>query len=257
MDKKGKRFHRVLLKLSGEAIAKKNEKGETEEIFDVEIIEKIADVIKRMHDDNLEIGIVIGAGNIWRGAYGKGLTRARADQMGMLATMINCLRLEDAIEKKGCSVTVMSAVQMNSVAEPYDYRKAVEKLKSKTVVIFGAGIGVPFVTTDTAVVVRGAEISADIILMAKNIDGIYERDPRDSKGNIDHNVKKYKVISYDECLEKGLKATDVSASALAKEQKIDMYVFALSDPENIIRAASGEEIGTLVTSDTNSETVLY
>ena len=242
-----RRFRRVLLKLSGEAIAKKDKDNKVDEIFDAEIIDQIADVIKRLVDDGIQVGIVIGAGNIWRGAYGKGVKRARADQMGMLGTMINCLRLEDAIEKKNCPVTVMSPVTMNSYAEQYDFRKAIAHMNDGMVVIFGAGLGIPFITTDTTVVVRGAEIEADVILMAKNIDGIYVKDPRDENGDIDPTVPRYKVVSYDECLAKNLHANDVSASALAKEQKIDMYVFALSDPENIIRAVNGEEIGTLVT----------
>ncbi len=250
-----RRFNRVLLKLSGEAIAKKNANGKTEEIFDREIIDKITNVIKRLVDDGVEVGVVIGAGNIWRGALGEGVTRARADHMGMLATMMNCLRLEDALEKKDCKVTVMSPIQMNSFAEPYDFRKAIAHLKEGMVVIFGAGIGIPFVTTDTTVVVRGAEIQADIILMAKNIDGVYTCDPN-KKENMGR-AKKYKVISYDKCLKDGLHATDVSASALAEEQKIDMYVFALSDPENIIRVVSGEEIGTFVSHDKTVVPELY
>ncbi len=261
MAENKKRFSRVLLKLSGEAIAKKyvaeDGKEHIEEIFDPEMIAHVADIIKRMVKDGIEVGVVIGAGNIWRGAYGKGVKRARADQMGMLGTMINCLRLEDAIEKAGVGVTVMSPIGMNGFAEPYDFRKAIEYMKNGKVVIFGAGTGIPFVTTDTTVVVRGAEIEADVILCAKNIDGIYVRDPRDANGEIDRSVPRYKVISFDECMEKDLRATDVSASALAKEQKIDMYVFALSDPENIIRAVNGEEIGTLVTYDSSVKSELY
>ena len=162
------KYKRVLLKLSGEAIAKKD----SHEIFDNEKIAEIATVVKKLTDDGVQVGIVIGAGNIWRGAYGKGLKRARADQMGMLGTMINCLRMEDALEKSGCSARVMSPVGMNSFAEQYDFRKAISYLESGTVVLFGAGTGIPFVTTDTTVVVRAAEIEADVILMAKNIDGI-------------------------------------------------------------------------------------
>lgn len=257
MSETKKRFKRVLLKLSGEAIAKKDADGGVDEIFDPAIIDEITDVIARLVADGIQVGVVIGAGNIWRGAYGKGVKRARADQMGMLGTMINCLRLEDAIEKKGCPVTVMSPINMNTFAEPYDFRRAIQYLEGGRVVIFGAGTGIPFVTTDTTVVVRAAEIDADVILMAKNIDGIYVRDPRDENGEIDRSVPRYKVISYDECIKKGLKATDVSASAVAKEQKIDMYLFALSEPENILRAARGEEIGTLVTCDANAESELY
>ncbi|MBQ4096524.1 MAG: UMP kinase, partial [Clostridia bacterium] len=210
------KYKRVLLKLSGEAIAKKDSENKVDEIFDPEIIDKISSVIKTLVDRGIQVGIVIGAGNIWRGSYAKGVKRARADQMGMLGTMINCLRLEDAIEKKGCPVTVMSPVAMNSFAEQYDFRRAIERMNAGGVVIFGAGLGIPFITTDTTVVVRGAEIEADVILMAKNIDGIYVRDPRGKDGKIDPSVPRYKTVSYDECLVKNLHATDVSASALAK-----------------------------------------
>lgn len=251
-----KGFKRVLLKLSGEALAKKDENGHEDGIFDSEKITEIADVIKKLTDGGTEVGIVIGAGNIWRGAYGKGVKRARADQMGMLGTMINCLRMEDALEKAGCKARVMSPVGMNSFAEQYDFRRAVEYLESGKVVLFGAGTGIPFVTTDTTVVVRAAEIDADVILMAKNIDGIYARDPRGADGKIDRTVSRYKVISYDECLKNDLHATDISASALAKEQKKNMYVFALS-PENIVKAVNGEEIGTLVTYDSSVKPETY
>lgn len=246
------KYKRVLLKLSGEALANKD----SHEIFDSEKIEEIVQVIKEMTDNGIQVGIVIGAGNIWRGAYGKSVKRARADQMGMLGTMINCLRMEDAIEKAGCRAKVMSPVGMNSFAEQYDFRKAIDYLNSGTVVLFGAGTGIPFVTTDTTVVVRAAEIDADVILMAKNIDGIYEKDPRDENGVIDRSVPRYKVVTYDESLVKNLKATDASASAIAKEQKIDMYVFALEEPGNIIKAVCGEEIGTLVTYK-ETESVMY
>lgn len=249
------RYKRVLLKLSGEAIAKKGANGETEEIFDREIIDKITDVIKRLVAEGVQVGIVIGAGNIWRGALGEGVTRARADHMGMLATMINCLRLEDALEKKDCGVTVMTPIAMNSFAEVYDFKKAIEYLNNGTVVIFGAGTGIPFVSTDTAAVVRAAEIGADVILMAKNIDGVYTCDPN-KPGNKD-KAQKYKVVSYDRCLKDDLHATDVAASALAEEQGIDMYVFALSSPENILRAADGEEIGTFVSCNREIEDELY
>ena len=241
------RYNRILLKLSGEAIAKKNPDGTVAEIFDENIISGITDAVAELTKQGTQVAIVIGAGNIWRGAYGRGVRRARADQMGMLGTMINCLRLEDAFEKSGIDARVMSPIAMNSFCEPYDFRKAVERLESGGVVIFGCGTGMPFVTTDTTVVVRAAEIGADIIMMAKNIDGVYEKDPRRPDGSIDPSVKKFRAISYDECLRRDLKATDTYATSLAKDRGIDMYVFALSDPGNIIKAAAGEEIGTLVT----------
>lgn len=242
------KFRRVLLKLSGEAIADK----ENGEIFDPGMIDSIASVIKSLTDDGAEIAVVIGAGNIWRGAYGKGLNRARADQMGMLGTMINSMRLEDALEKAGCSVSLMSSIPMQGFAEPYDFRKARRYLSKGKVVILGGGLGTPFITTDTAAVVRGGEIGANVILMAKNIDGIYTADPRK-----DAAAKRYKVVSYDECLEKNLRATDPSASAIGKDQGVDMYVFALEKPENIRRAIYGEEIGTLVSHDSTIKSELY
>ena len=252
-----KRFNRILLKLSGEAIALKNSDGEILSIFDSEKIDEIAAIIKKLHDEGVQVAIVIGGGNIWRGKYGAGVKRARADQMGMLATVMNCLRLEDAVEKAGCHARVMTPIQMNSFTESYDFRKAIDHLENGTVVIFGGGIGVPYVTTDTTIVVRGAEIGADVLLMAKNIDGIYAEDPRDADGNIRPEVPKFKTISYRECVVRGLDATDVSASDIAEKQKMDMYVFALSDPENILRVVNGEEIGTFVTYDATVETETY
>ena len=242
------RFKRILLKLSGEAIADKT----NGEIFDSALIEDIASVIKRLTDDGVEVAIVIGAGNIWRGVYGKGLNRARADQMGMLGTMINSMRMEDALEKAGCKVSLMSSVPMQGFAEPYDFRKARRYLSTGKVVILGGGLGTPFITTDTAGVVRGGEIGADVILMAKNIDGVYTADPRTNS-----DARRYRLISYDECLEKNLRATDPSASAIGKDQGVDMYVFALEKPENILRAVYGEEIGTLVTHDSKAQSELF
>lgn len=249
---------RILLKLSGEAIAKKDPDDEKkiDEIFDSEAIDEIAGAIKKLVDNDIEVAVVVGGGNIWRGAYGKNLVPARADHMGMLATMINCMRVADSVEKAGCKVTVMSSVAMTGFAEQYDRARASEYLSEGRVVFFGGGLGIPFITTDTAVVVRAAEVGADVILMAKNIDGMYEKNPRLEDGTIDRSVARFKVITYNECLKRGLEATDISASVIAGKQNIDMYIFALSDPENILRAARGDEIGTLVTSR-NVETEIY
>ena len=247
MQNEGKRFRRVLLKLSGEAIANK----ETGEIFDAAMVERIAGIIAEMVKGGTQVGVVIGAGNIWRGAYGRGVRRARADQMGMLGTMINCLRLEDAVEKTGTPVTVMSPVAMNSFAEQYNFRAACEYLASGKVVIFGAGLGIPYVSTDTAVVVRGAEIEADVILMAKNVDGVYTADPKK-----DPAARRYRKISYRQCVDDGLHAIDETASLLAGEQKIDSYAFSLADPDNILRVVNGEEIGTLLCAE-ECEAELY
>ena len=244
MPETKRRFNRVLLKLSGEAIAKKDKDGGVDEIFDPQIIDEITDVISKLVADGIQVGIVIGAGNIWRGAYGKGVKRARADQMGMLGTMINCLRLEDAIEKKGCPVTVMSPVGMNSFAEQYDFRRAISYLESGKVVIFGAGTGSPFFTTDTCAALRAAEIGADIFFKATNVDGVYDKDP-----NKFADAVKYDVLTQSEVLEKNLKVMDATAASLCRDNKLPILVFNLSDPQNIVRAVAGENVGTIVKED--------
>lgn len=243
-----RRWKRVLLKLSGEALADKD----NGEIFDAEKVARIAEVIARMVKAETEVGVVIGAGNIWRGALGKDVRRARADQMGMLGTMINCLRLEDAIEKTGTPVTVMSPVAMNSFAEQYNFRTACEYLSAGKVVIFGAGLGIPYVSTDTACVVRAAEIGAGIVLMAKNVDGVYNADP-----NKVPDARRYKVISAKQCADDDLHAIDEAAALIAAEQNIDAYVFSLSDPDNILRVIRGEELGTLLSSDEETKAEFY
>jgi len=245
-------YKRVVIKLSGEALAHKNAEGVTDSIYDDAMIGKLAASIKSCLEFGAEIGIVIGAGNIWRGELGKSVERTRADHMGMLATMINCLRMQDALLNQGVDAVVMSSVQMNGFAEVYDHKKAKEHLAKGGVVIFGGGIGIPFISTDTATVVRAAEIEADTILMAKNVSGVFTADPKK-----DPEAKKYKQLSYAKCLADGLKATDTAASAIAMSQKINMYVFPLNEVENIVKAVSGEEIGTLVTYDSNAETILY
>ena len=248
MAEEKRKFGRVLLKLSGEALADK----ENGSIFDPEQIAKIAAVIAQIAKEGVELGIVIGAGNIWRGAYGKDVRRVRADQMGMLGTMINCLRLEDAVEKTGTPVALMSPIQMNSFAEQYNFRTACEYLSAGKVVIFGAGLGMPYISTDTACVVRAAEIGADVILMAKNVDGVYNADPRK-----DPAARRYRIISSRQCVDQGLKAIDEAAALIAAEQDIDAYAFSLSEPENILRVIHGEEIGTLLSSDEETTAEFY
>lgn len=252
MGEKNTVYKRVVIKLSGEALAHKSPDGKNDGIYDDEIIDKLADTIKKCTEIGVQIGIVIGAGNIWRGELGKNVERARADHMGMLATMINCLRMQDALLSHGVNAIVMSAVQMVGFSDAYDHKKAIEHLEKGGVVIFGGGIGIPFVSTDTATVVRAAEINADTILMAKNVSGIFTADPKKVP-----DAKKYKVLSYAKCLQDNLKATDAAASAIAMNQMINMYVFALNEVENIVKAVSGEEIGTLVTYDSNAKAVLY
>lgn len=242
-------YKRVLLKLSGEALAKKEtrvidgeKKTELVSIFDENKVAEIASAVKSCIDSGVQVAIVIGAGNIWRGKLGEGVDRARADHMGMLATTINCLRFSDALEKLGIRAHVMTPVSMETFAEPFQYRRAIDDLEAGEPVIFACGIGIPFVSTDTATVVRAAEIHADVILMAKNIDGVYDKDPRKFP-----DAKKFRTVSYAYCLEKKLAATDISSSVLAQEQGIDSYVFSLAEAQNIVKAVHGENIGTLVT----------
>ena len=258
MCEKKPAYKRVLLKLSGEALAKKEtrvicgtEKEEIISIFDEVKIAEIASAVQRCINDGVQVAIVIGAGNIWRGKLGEGVDRTRADHMGMLATTINCLRFADALEKHNLRAHVMTPVSMDAFAEPFQYRHAIDYLEAGEPVIFACGIGIPFVSTDTATVVRAAEIHADIILMAKNIDGIYDKDPRKYTDAV-----KFRSVSYAYCLENKLAATDIASSDLAEEQGIDSYVFSLSDPKNIVKAVYGEQIGTLVTVK-NTEPVLF
>ena len=258
MCEKKPAYKRVLLKLSGEALAKKEtrvicgtEKEELISIFDEVKIAEIASAVQRCINDGVQVAIVIGAGNIWRGKLGEGVDRTRADHMGMLATTINCLRFADALEKHNLRPHVMTPVSMDAFAEPFQYRHAIDYLEAGEPVIFACGIGIPFVSTDTSTVVRAAEIHADIILMAKNIDGIYDKDPRKYTDAV-----KFRSVSYAYCLENKLAATDIASSALAEEQGIDSYVFSLSDPKNIVKAVYGEQIGTLVTVK-DTEPVLF
>lgn len=251
-------YKRVLLKLSGEAMAKKEtrvidgkEKTEIVSIFDENMVAEIASAVKKCVENGVQIAIVIGAGNIWRGKLGESVDRTRADHMGMLATTINCLRFADALEKLGLRAHVMTPVSMEAFAEPFQYRRAIDYLENGEVVIFACGIGIPFVSTDTATVVRAAEIHADVILMGKNIDGVYEKDPEEVP-----SAKKFRTVSYAYCLEKKLTATDIASSALAEEQGIDSYVFSLKKPQNIVKAVHGENIGTLVTAHA-TEPILF
>lgn len=241
----GVKYNRVLLKLSGEALAKKDETtGEQKDIFDEDMIDSIASSIVECTSMGTQFGIMIGAGNIWRGKYGRGVNRAKADHMGMLATAINCLRMQDAIQKHGLDAVVMTAVPMTAFAEPFNYEKAVSRLKAGRPVIFACGAGIPYISTDTAGVVRALEIDADVILMAKNVDGVYSADPE-----VDHDAVRFRNISYKECLDRGLKATDPSSSAIAMERGIDTLVFSLREEDSIKRAIMGENNGTLLTAE--------
>lgn len=232
------KYKRVLLKISGEALA-----GEASRGLDFQVIESVCDVIKRCVEAGVQVGVVVGGGNFWRGLKdGKGMReRVRADHMGMLATSINCLALADVLEQKGIDVRVQTAIEMRSIAEPYIRSRAIRHLEKGRVVIFGCGTGNPFFSTDTAAVLRAAEIDADIILLAKNVDGVYSADPQK-----DPEAVKYDSISYDDVLARHLGVMDSTATSLCMDNSIPIVLFALKDPENILRVVHGEKIGTIV-----------
>ena len=231
-------YKRVLLKLSGEALA-----GERGFGLDFNVIESVCRVIKECSEMGVEIGIVIGGGNFWRGVKDGGgkMERTRADHMGMMATVMNCLAVADVLEQMGVEVRVQTAVQMSSIAEPYIRLKADKHLKKGRVVIFGCGTGSPYFSTDTAAVLRAAEINAEVILLAKNIDGVYSADPKN-----DPDAVKYDSISFDDVLARHLAVMDTTATSLSMDNNIPVLLFALKDPENIKRAVMGEKIGTVV-----------
>jgi len=232
------RYKRVLLKISGEALA-----GDASRGLDFNVIGEVCDVVKRCVDLGVQVGVVVGGGNFWRGLKDGGdrMVRVRADHMGMLATTINALALADVLEQKGVDVRVQTAIEMKSIAEPYIRSRAIRHLEKGRVVIFGCGIGSPFFSTDTAAVLRAAEIGADIVLMAKNVDGVYTADPK-----VDPDAVKYEYISYDDVLAQHLQVMDTTATSLSMDNSIPVLVFALKDPENIYRAVMGEKIGTIV-----------
>ena len=232
------KYKRVLLKISGEALAGGQSRG-----LDFDVIGQVCDVIKECVDMGVQVGIVVGGGNFWRGKKdgGEKMVRVRADHMGMLATTINCLALADVLEQKDVEVRVQTAIEMKQIAEPYIRSKAIRHLEKGRVVIFGCGTGNPFFSTDTGAVLRAAEIDADVILLAKNIDGVYNADP-----NVDPDAVKYDAISYDQVLAQHLGVMDFTATSLSMDNKIPVLLFALKDPENIKRAVMGEKIGTIV-----------
>jgi uridylate kinase len=231
-------YRRVLLKISGEALA-----GEKHSGLDFEVIGRVCDVIKQCVEMGVQVGIVIGGGNFWRGVKDGGgkMERTRADHMGMLATVLNCLAVADVMEQHGIEVRVQTAIEMRSIAEPYIRSKAIRHLEKGRVVIFGCGTGNPFFSTDTAAVLRAAEINADVILLAKNVDGVYSADPQK-----DPSAVKYDSISYDDVLAQHLMVMDSTATSLSMDNHIPVLLFALKDPENILRALRGEKIGTIV-----------
>ena len=231
-------YKRVLIKLSGEALA-----GEKKGILDGEMLTSVAEKIARLVKDGVQVSIVIGAGNIWRGARQNGLDvdRVRGDHMGMLATVINSLAMQDYILKTGVNAHVMSAVQIQQFCEPYAQYKAIEYLEKGEVVILSCGVGYPFFSTDTGMMLRAAELKCDAVLSAKNVDGVYDKDPVKYSDAV-----KFDELTYSELLARGLKAIDQSAATIGEECDIKTVIFPLSDPENIISAAKGETIGTLL-----------
>ncbi|MCL1630856.1 UMP kinase [Sporolactobacillus sp. CPB3-1] len=233
------KYKRVILKLSGEALA-----GESGFGIEPSIIRSIVKQVKEVVDLGVEIAIVCGAGNIWRGKAGSGMgmDRAQADYMGMLATVLNALALQDCLESIGVETRVQTSIEMRQVAEPYIRRRAIRHLEKGRVVIFAAGTGNPYFSTDTTAALRAAEIEADVILMAKNnVDGVYSADPK-----VDKSAKKYKEISYLRVLNEGLQVMDSTASSLSMDNDIPLIVFSLSEEGNIRRAVLGENIGTVV-----------
>ena len=227
---------RILLKLSGEALA--NGSGE---IYDVAFVDKVAVALKECVDNGHEIAVVVGAGNIWRGRAGGEMDRTNADRMGMLATVINCICLKDALVRAGVDATVMTAIPMYPFADVYSSDAAKDALSAGKIVIFGAGMGVPFLSTDTAAAVRAAEISADAILMAKNIDYLYTDDPRKNP-----DAKPIKSINASEVLAKNLQAMDATATAFCLSAGMPIKMFGLNTPEDIVRAVKGETVGTVI-----------
>ena len=232
------KYKRVLLKISGEALA-----GDKHFGLDFAVIGKVCDVIKEAVAMGVQVGVVVGGGNFWRGVKdGSGrMERTRADHMGMMATVMNALALADVLEQKDVPVRVQTAVEMRAMAEPYIRSRAIRHLDKGRVVIFGCGTGNPFFSTDTAAVLRAAEIDADVILLAKNIDGVYSADPK-----VDPKAVKYDTITYDDVLAQHLQVMDSTATSLSMDNKIPVLLFALKDPQNIIRAVMGEKIGTIV-----------
>ena len=231
-------YHRILLKLSGEALKSDRD------LFDFDKVNEVAEVIRRMHDMGVEIGIVIGAGNIWRGRQGPAanMDAVTADQMGMLGTVINCLCVADALRKQGLDAVVQSAVDMNRFAEPFNAMAARRHLSEGRVVLFACGTGNPFFSTDSGVALRAIEMEVDAVLMAKNIDGVYSADP-----GKDPTAVLIKDITYTDALAKGLKVMDASAFALCAENHVPMVrVFGLDNPENLIRVLEGDDMGTFV-----------
>ncbi len=234
----GPAYKRVLIKISGEALG-----GEKGSGYDMPFVSRVCDAIKTCLENGVQVGIVIGGGNFWRGVKdGAGkIERTTADRMGMLATAMNCMAVSDVFRQQGVDARVMTAFGIQGVGERFDVKQAKEYLEAGKVVLFGCGTGHPFFSTDTAAVLRAAEIGADAILLAKNVDGVYSADPRK-----DPNAVKLEDISYSEVLSMRLQVMDSTATSLAMDNDLPVIVFALADPENLVRVCSGEKIGSYV-----------
>ncbi len=229
-------YKRVIIKLSGEALA-----GEKGSGIDGKVLGRVVDQIIEIKKLGVEVGIVVGAGNFWRGRQGTDMDRTTADHMGMLATLMNALAIQDACEAKGEQTRVQAALTITRVAEPYILRKALTHFEKGRIVIFACGTGNPYFTTDTAAALRAAEIGADVLLLAKNVDGIYDSDPK-----INKNAKKLDNVSYKEYIERGLRAMDTTAITMCMENEIPVLAFGLFEKDALLRAVSGENIGTLI-----------
>lgn len=233
-------FKRVIIKLSGEALSGGKTHG-----LDDDVIENICKAIKEVHDLGLEIAIVVGGGNFWRGRSSEKIDRSTSDSMGMLGTIINALRLQASLENLGVDTRVQTSIEMKAVAEPYIRRRAIRHIEKKRIIIFGAGAGLPYFSTDTTAALRAAEINADVILLGKTgTDGIYDKDP-----NIFKDAKKFEELNYIDILNKGLGIMDSTATSLCMDNNIPIIVFGIDDPNNLVKVACGENIGTRVRGD--------
>ena len=230
------KYKRILLKLSGEALA-----GSVGHGIDFDTVMEICKPIRKIVDMGAQVAIVVGGGNFWRGRSSGSMDRTRADHMGMLATVINALGVADGLEQMGLDVRVQTAIAMQEVAEPYIRNRAVRHLEKGRVVVFGCGTGNPFFSTDTGAALRGAEIEADVILKATMVDGVYDSDPKKNP-----EAKKYDTLSYMDVLSRNLGVMDMTAASFCKDRGIPFLVFSMEDPQNIVRAAKGEKVGTLV-----------
>ena len=230
------KYKRVLIKLSGEALA-----GEDKFGVNPEMTAKTAAQVKEIHDQGVQIAIVVGGGNFFRGRTGKNIDRATADYIGMLATVMNALALQDSLLSIGCDAKVMTAIEIRDMAEGYSRRKALDYLDDNKVVIFGGGTGSPFFSTDTTAALRAAEMNAEVILLAKSIDAVYSEDP-----NVNPDAERYEELTYMDIVEKELRVMDLTAATLCKDNDIQLYVFAMAEEGNLMKVINGENVGTLI-----------